>query len=449
MSRRPSASIVASPVLVGAVTVLVAIVAVFLAYNANQGLPFVPTYDVKAELPSGSNLVKGNEVRIGGFRVGVVDDITPATRDTADRENDAIAIISMKLDKAVDPLPADTTIFVRQRSALGLKYVELTPGTSEEGYGAGDTIPMEQASEPVEFDDVFSTFDNPTRENSRDRTRGLRRRPGRPRRLAQPRDRGLPAAVHPPHAGDEEPLRSGYRAGRVLQAARRRLRAGRAGCGRTGAAVREHGRHLRRDRPRPAGAAGDDREVASNDARPRSSRSAYQRPFLAEFAGLSRELRPAAQELPRSLPDINDALVVGQPVLRRSVDLNEKTEDVFRSLDELAAEPDTLLALANVTDAVTVARPLIEFVAPYQTVCNYWNSYWGPLGEHQSAETAFGTVEQVILKEAPNRTQDDLWSSSDNDRPMDIPADIDPDEAKDPLGDPLVIAARPAVLGRR
>ena len=55
MSRRPTSSIVASPVLVGAVTVLVAIVAVFLAYNANQGLPFVPTYDVKAELPSGSS----------------------------------------------------------------------------------------------------------------------------------------------------------------------------------------------------------------------------------------------------------------------------------------------------------------------------------------------------------------------------------------------------------
>ncbi len=113
-------------------------------------------------------------------------------------------------------------------------------------------------------------------------------------------------------------------------------------------------------------------------------------------------------------------------MLRRSVDLNEKTEEVFRSLDELAQEPDTLLALANVTDAVSVTRPLIEFVAPYQTVCNYWNAYWGPLGEHQSAETAFGTVEQVILKEAPNRTQDDLWSGSDNDRPMDIPADIDP-----------------------
>jgi hypothetical protein len=108
------------------------------------------------------------------------------------------------------------------------------------------------------------------------------------------------------------------------------------------------------------------------------------------------------------------------------------------ALEKLAAEPATLLALRNVTDAIAVTRPLIQFVGPYQTVCNYWNSYWGPLGEHQSAETAFGTVEQVILKEPPNRTQDDLWSSSDNDRPMDVPADLDPDTAKDPFGDPLV-----------
>ena len=40
--RRPNTSIVASPVLVGSVTVLIVIVAVVLAYNANSGLPFVP-----------------------------------------------------------------------------------------------------------------------------------------------------------------------------------------------------------------------------------------------------------------------------------------------------------------------------------------------------------------------------------------------------------------------
>ena len=40
--RRRERGGVANPVLIGAVTVLVAIVAVFLAYNANNGLPFVP-----------------------------------------------------------------------------------------------------------------------------------------------------------------------------------------------------------------------------------------------------------------------------------------------------------------------------------------------------------------------------------------------------------------------
>ena len=40
--REGRRQLAASPVLIGAVTVLVAIVAVFISYNANQGLPFVP-----------------------------------------------------------------------------------------------------------------------------------------------------------------------------------------------------------------------------------------------------------------------------------------------------------------------------------------------------------------------------------------------------------------------
>ena len=59
-------------------TVLIAIVAVFISYNANQGLPFVPTYKLYVELPNGAKLVPGNEVRAGGFRVGAVEAITSA-----------------------------------------------------------------------------------------------------------------------------------------------------------------------------------------------------------------------------------------------------------------------------------------------------------------------------------------------------------------------------------
>ena len=70
---RRGAGIAGNPVLIGAATMLVVLVAVFLAYNANQGLPFVPTYELKAEVPSAANLVVGNDVRIGGSRVGFVE----------------------------------------------------------------------------------------------------------------------------------------------------------------------------------------------------------------------------------------------------------------------------------------------------------------------------------------------------------------------------------------
>ena len=127
MSRRSRTSALsASPTLVGAVTVLVVCIAVMIAVQANSGLPFVPSYDVKAEIPGGSNLVVGNEVRIGGFRIGVVDRIEPAVSEETDGR--AVAVIHMKLEKDFGELPSDTELAIRPRSALGLKYIELHAG---------------------------------------------------------------------------------------------------------------------------------------------------------------------------------------------------------------------------------------------------------------------------------------------------------------------------------
>ena len=101
--------------LIGAVTVLVVIVAVFLAYNANSGLPFVPTYDLKVQVPNAAGLVKGNDVRLGGTRVGTVSCIEPQTQPSGK----VIAVLCLKLQTVVKPLPADTLVKIRPRSALG------------------------------------------------------------------------------------------------------------------------------------------------------------------------------------------------------------------------------------------------------------------------------------------------------------------------------------------
>src|SRR5881227_3980111 len=161
------ASVIASPVLVGAVTILVVIVGVYLAYNANKGLPFVPTYQLNAELPNGQKLIEGNEVRLGGFLVGVVDKMEPKTI-TENGKTRTIALVEMKLQKSVEPLPVDTRVAVRPRSALGLKYLDIVPGKSSKTLRAGDTLHIGQAApQAVEYEDVFSTFDKKTRDNSR------------------------------------------------------------------------------------------------------------------------------------------------------------------------------------------------------------------------------------------------------------------------------------------
>ena len=136
------------------------IVAVFLAYNANNGLPFVSTYDLKARVPNADALVKGNEVRIGGSRVGVVKEVTPVQL----RNGRVAAELSLSLDKSAEPIPANSTMIIRPKSPLGLKYLQIVPGDSLAGLQAGETIPLSAARpEPVDIDQFFDMFDAKTR----------------------------------------------------------------------------------------------------------------------------------------------------------------------------------------------------------------------------------------------------------------------------------------------
>ena len=158
--RGVGATLSASPTMVGAITVLIAVVTVFLAYNANSGLPFVPTYNIAVEVPNAEKLVRGNEVRMGGVRIGQITSITPET----DLETGELhAELALALDPDVEPLPEDSTVTVRARSALGLKYLELEPGESDEGFESGSVVPVSSSRPAGDIDDFLETFDEPTR----------------------------------------------------------------------------------------------------------------------------------------------------------------------------------------------------------------------------------------------------------------------------------------------
>src|SRR5262245_43157845 len=166
--------------MVGAITTLIVIVAVFLAYNANNGLPFVPVYRVSADICDAARLAPNNEVRIGGNRVGVVEsiDTIPAPAGSGcqtanDASSSTDAKLNLKLDESAKPIPEDSTIRVRYRSSFGLKYLEISRGSSTTGLAEGATLPIAQAQEQVEFDDINNTFDTATRENSRQVLQGF------------------------------------------------------------------------------------------------------------------------------------------------------------------------------------------------------------------------------------------------------------------------------------
>src|SRR4051812_5162800 len=423
MRARGTASIVASPVLVGAVTTLIVIVSVFLAYNANTGLPFVPTYNLRAEIPGGANLVPGNEVRIGGFRVGVIDKIGTGSK-VFGGERRSIAVLRMKLDKSAQPLPNDTTILVRPRSALGLKYIELTPGKSKENFRDGDTIPLSHATEPVEFDDLLNTFDERTRQNSQDALNGFGEAfAGRGTDVNEailglaPFFRYLAPVManlsNPDTQLDEFFKQIGRASAQVAPVARIQAELF-SNMADTFEAIGRCASCLQ----------------ATIEKNPPTLDEAIrdfpiQRPFLADFADLSRRLRPAARILPVALPAINSALRVGTPVVRSSVTLNEETANVFDALDDLVQNPNTLLGLNDLNALVRSGAPLFRYISPYQTVCNYATYFFNGLGSHISEGTDSGTAERVLLKSA-NNFQNDIAYNSFGARPSDLPPNVDP-----------------------
>jgi virulence factor Mce-like protein len=418
-----SAAVVASPVLVGAVTTLIVIVSVFLAYNANKGLPFVPTYDISATIPSGSNLVEGNEVRVGGFRVGVVDRIGTTTKIVSGHPK-SVAVIHMKLDKKLGTLPIDTGVLIRQRSALGLKYVQLTPGKSKTTFKAGDTIPLNQSSLPVEFDDLLNTFDARTRQYSRVALSGF-----------GDAFAGRGESINSALEGLNPFFRFLTPVMRNLSNPRTQLNQFFKQIGATSAQVAPVARVqavLFRNmadtfeafvRCEDCLRATIEKTPPTEDASIRSFR--VQQPFLADFTDLSKRLTPAVAELPRALPQLNRALLIGTPVVRSSVTLNQETTKVFNALDDLVQDPSTGLALKDARNLISVLSPLVNYVAPYQTVCNQATSFFTGLQGDVGFETNNGSAQAALLKLDGNSRQNNKLGSL-SDRPADIPSNKNP-----------------------
>ena len=409
MKRRRQASIAANPVLIGAATVLVVVVAVFLAYNANSGLPFVPTYSLKADVPSAAQLVKGNEVRLGGVRVGVVDEIKP--KQLADGR--VVAQLGLKLETTIKPLPIDSKLLVRPRSALGLKYVEITKGTKAEGYADGASIALAQATPaPVEFDEVLSTFDDRTRTASRANLKefgdALAGR-GQDLSIAIENLNPLLVNLQPVMRNLSDPDTQLSRLVRALGATAAEV-----------APVAEAQATLFGNLDRTfTGLAKVTKPIQDTITGGPAALDAaieglpQQRPFLRNTEAFFSELRPGVRSLTTAAPVLADALELGTPVLRRSVALNERLTPTFQALQRFAVDPLASLGIKDLANTSRILAPTVASLKPAQTVCNYVSLWFRNVSSLLSQGDANGTGQRFIIVAAPQGPNNEgLFSSA-------------------------------------
>jgi len=136
-------------VLTVAVLVIATLVVAFFLFRSGK------SYEVTLALENASQLVKGNQVKVGGVPVGSVSKLELGPR--------AEAYIEISIhDETVVPLREGTRAEVRSASLAGVanRYVAITPGPENAPeLDSGDTIPADDTQAEVDLDEVLNTLD--------------------------------------------------------------------------------------------------------------------------------------------------------------------------------------------------------------------------------------------------------------------------------------------------
>jgi ABC-type transporter Mla subunit MlaD len=409
MNRRRSSSLAGSPLLIGAVTTLIVVVAVFLSYNANNGLPFVPTYDIKVVLPEASGLQPSNQVRIGGQRVGLVQSLKAHMDPNTGR---VTAIANLRLEKSVEPLPADTRAIVLSVSAIGLKYLELEKGTSKQMLRADQAIPIAQTREPVDIDQLFNMFDEPTRTGIQINTNNFGDG------LAG-RGIGLNETIHAlrPLVVNAVPVL------RNLASPKTGLREffialDRASSQAAPVANQQAAFFSDQDTFFAAWASVARSLEEATEGGPASLEQAtYSLPFEAPLLQKSTEfmdlLRPSAHVLRTAAQPLGHAFKEGAVNLRAATELNTQLASSAQALQSFAQNPIATVGLEDLTQTLQYGNPLLAGLAPTQAFCNYITLAFRNVASVQSESAgSVGTLARAGVVISPNGPNNQGFPSS-------------------------------------
>jgi virulence factor Mce-like protein len=131
--------------------------ALFLWLAFGGAIPLKPEgYRFKVPFTEATQLAVESDVRISGVSVGKVKQVELSDSGRAEA--------TIEVDAPYAPIPENTRATLRQKTLLGETYVELTPGDRDgPTLPEGDALPQANVADSVQLDEIFRTFDEPTR----------------------------------------------------------------------------------------------------------------------------------------------------------------------------------------------------------------------------------------------------------------------------------------------
>lgn len=367
----------------GLAGIAVAVVVFVISLTAHRGLPFEGRVALTVEVPDASRLRVADEVRVGGIRVGQVEDITAVAGPVS------AARIRLGLDGDVGALPVDTTVAVRPASVLGATYVDLVPGTASATVPAGGELPASAARPTVAVTDLFDLFDEQASRDLRTAVTGfgdglagrgtaLGETIAATSRLLVPL-RSVTRTLAAPSAGLDRFLRAAAGFARATAPVAEELASLTAGAATTFAA-------LTRDRDALAATI----DAAAPTERAVTTAMRRLRPVLDDTARLSTDLRPGARRLPAALDALNATLVAGRPALTAVPATSVQLGATFGQLAVLSRAPTTQSTVRLLGGLMSAADTSVSVLAPAQVHCNIiglagqnFGSFTGSVGAGQ------------------------------------------------------------------
>ena len=139
------------------VFILVTTLATGLLVIIIGNLSFQGSRDFKAVFTDATGVVKGDDVRIAGVKVGTVKDIEVVEGDDPDGPA-KLAEVAFTVEEGTE-LTQSTFAALRYRNLVGQRYLSLSQGGGEPGLlEAGQTIPVSRTAPALDLTELFNGF---------------------------------------------------------------------------------------------------------------------------------------------------------------------------------------------------------------------------------------------------------------------------------------------------